>query len=172
MTKGDAESEEHRRKVRRMFVKGFEPSYSAFTSIRHYHGDIARDLMLGGAALSLISSPLYADSLSAQFPFIIAGVFAAVAAAGLTNPKRQWSVVADAVVSGAALVIYAGWGLLGYEEAGPVAFVMRLAIAVIFMFAFYFSMKTVRAFALREVGADEQDGEIGVRGIHTQDESK
>ena len=158
MTKGDAAKDYGGASERA--VHGFEPSYSSYSTIRHYHGDIARDLLLGAAALSLIASPLYADSLKTQFPLIIAGVLASAVAAGLTDPKRRISATIDAVVSGVALVMYAGWALVNYSGENPVAFVLRMAIAIIFFFAFYFSMKTVRAFSLGEVGAHEREGVV------------
>lgn len=155
MVKGDA-----RHEVETDQVHGFEPSYSTFETIRHYHGDAARDLMIGAAALALIASPIYAGALHQQFPFIIAGVLAVAFAAGLTNPKRPLSATADAVVSGAGMAIYAGWGLLEYQTTDLLSFIFRMFIAVLFLFAFYFSMKTVRAFSLGEVGAKERYGEI------------
>lgn len=141
-------------------IKGFEPSYATFTSIPHYYGDIVRGLLLGAAALLLISFPLYADSVRTQFPFIIFGAFVAVAVAAFTDPHKRISLMADAIVAGVGMVVYAGWGLLGYDGLNPVAFVLRLAIAVICLFAFYFSLKTVRAFALHEIGKHDRFGEV------------
>lgn len=139
-------------------ARGFEPSYATFTPIPHYHGDTVRLFLLGAAALLLFASPLYADSLKDQFPFLVFGAFVSVAVAALTDPHKRLSLMADAVVSGVGMTAYAGWGLLGYESADLVAFVLRLAVAAIFLFAFYFSLKTVRAFALGEVGRRDRFG--------------
>ncbi len=124
-------------------------------SIPHYYGDYVRQLLLGAAALMMIFSPLYSDVLRQQFPFIIIGAVLAVSFAALMNPRDKWVVIGSAVVSGGGLVIYAMWGMFGYENISPVAFMLRLAVAVIFLFAFYFSMKTLRAFMMRQIGKRE-----------------
>lgn len=139
---------------------GFEPSYAHWPSITHYYGDVVRELFLGGAALMLVSSPLYADALQVQFPFIVVGALVVVALAAFTNPHKQWSCAADCVVAGAAVVVYGMWSLYGYEEVGPIAFVLRLAIAIIFLFAFYYALKTVRAFSLHQIGKQDRFDEF------------
>jgi hypothetical protein len=144
---------------------GFEASYASLTSIPHYYGTIVRQLLLGAAALVLFASPLYADSIQTEFPFEVVGVFFAVLVAALTNPRNRYTLMADAIVSGVGMIVYAGWGLLEYQTISPVAFILRLAIAVICLFAFYFSLKTVRAFALNSIGkldtlTDLNEGEI------------
>jgi len=123
--------------------------------IPHYYGDSVRQLLLGAAALMLIFSPLYSDVLRQQFPFIIIGALLAAAFAALMNPRDKWVVLGSAIVSGTGLVIYAMWGMYGYKNVEPVAFMLRVLVAVIFLFAFYFSMKTLRAFMLRQIGKRE-----------------
>lgn len=152
-------------------VRGFEPSYSTLSSLPHYHGDIARDLLLGAVALSLISVPLYADSLREQFPYIITGALVSVTAAALTDPHRRWTLMADAVVAGAAAIIYGSWGFTGYDSAGPLAFVLREAVALLYLFAFYFSVKTVRAFVLGEIGRHDRPGVLEGVAAHAPHES-
>lgn len=124
-------------------------------NIPHYYGDSVRQLLIGASALMMISSPLYSDVLRQQFPFIIIGALLAASFAALMNPKDRWVVLGSAIISGVGVVSYAMWGMFGYETVNPVAFMLRLAIAVIFLFAFYFSMKTLRAFMMRQIGKRE-----------------
>lgn len=139
---------------------GFEPSYSRLTSIPHYYGDVVRALLLGGAALMLIASPLYATSLRTEFPFEVLGAFFAVCFAALTNPRSLWVMVGDAVLAGIGALIFSAWGLIGYDTINPVAFVLRLAIAVICLFAFYYSVKTIRAMSMHIIGHRETSDEF------------
>lgn len=140
---------------------GFEPSYARWPSVTHYYGDVVRELFLGAAALMLITSPLYADSLSVQFPFIVVGALAVVALAAFTNPHKRWSLMGDCVVAGVGVVVYAVWGLAGYGKiASPIAFVLQIAIALIFLFAFYYALKTVRAFSLHQIGKRDRFDEF------------
>ena len=103
----------------------------------------------------LIFSPLYSDVLRQQFPFIIIGALLSAAFAALMNPRDKWVVLGSSIVSGTGLVIYAMWGMYGYKNVEPVAFMLRVLVAIIFLFAFYFSMKTLRAFMLRQIGKRE-----------------
>ncbi len=103
----------------------------------------------------IVLSPLYSDTLRLQFPFIVIGALLAVAVAALMNPRDRWIVLASATLSGVGLAIYAMWGMSGYDSISPVAFIMRLAVAVVFLFAFYFSMKTLRAFMMQQIGKKE-----------------
>lgn|SRR3989344_4077979 len=137
---------------------GVEPSYASFSPIPHYHGDSARMLLIGAAALMLLASPFYADALRTQFPFLVIGALLTVMAAAFTDPHRRGSLIADAVVSGTGLAVFAGWALMSWDGLDPVSLMFRLVIAVVFLFAFYFSLKTVRAFALHEIGRHDQFG--------------
>lgn len=128
--------------------------------IPHYYGDSVRQLLLGAAALMLIGSPFYSDNLAAEFPFIVIGALLAAALAAIINPRDRWISVVIALLSGAGVVVYAMWGMFGYEIINPVAFVLRLAVAVILLFVFYFSMKTMRAFMLHQVGKRETRDEF------------
>ncbi|MDO8514858.1 MAG: hypothetical protein Q7S50_04940 [bacterium] len=127
----------------------------AWAAIPHYYGDASRQLLLGAAALMLIASPLYGDNLRIEFPFEVLGAFLAVGLAALTNPRDRWASMGDAVLSGVGMVTYATWGIFEYDSISPIAFVLRLVIALLFLFAFYFSMKTVRSFALSQIGRRE-----------------
>ena len=108
----------------------------------------------------LIGSPLYATSLSTQFPFIVAGAVFAVGFAALTSPKTRWVAFADAIIAGVGLTLYAMWAMLGYDDVSPVAFVLRVAISIVFLFAFYFALKTVRGFVLGNIGVRESFNEF------------
>ena len=163
--KGDAASDLPYEPGREKVVKGLGPSYATFNTIPHYYGDATRGLLLGAATLLLISSPLYADAISTQFIFIVFGAIVTVIAAAFTDPHKRASLMADAVVGGVGLAVYAGWGLMGYSAINPVSLVLRLAIALIFLFAFYFSLKTVRAFALHEIGKEDDFSKVEENGV-------
>ena len=124
-------------------------------SIPQYYGDSVRALLLSAAALMLIASPLYGDDTHVEFPYEVIGAIIAVGCAALINPRDRFFSLLAAVVSGVGTVIYAMWGISGYDGGNPVAFVLRVFIALLFLFAFYFSLTTVRAFALSTTDIDE-----------------
>lgn len=123
-----------------------------FPRIPHYYGDIARQIMLGAVAIMMLSAPFYSDSLQAEFPFEIVAAIILVAFAALTNPIKRSIVLIDAMLTGAAAATFALWAFLGYGQVDSVAFMLRDVIALLFLFAFYFSLKTLRAMILHQIG--------------------
>lgn len=142
------------------FVGGHVRS-GVWRPLSHYYGDVARQLMLGAAALMLFASPFYADNLRVEFPFEVFGTLVLVCLAAFTNPLKKSVLTADAIATGVGLTLYQIWALAGYEQSSLVAFVLRECIAVIFLFAFYFSVKTVRAMILHQVGQKDTSTEFG-----------
>ena len=143
---------------------------SPWPGIPHYYGNVMRQLLLGGAALMLLSSPLYGDNLRHEFPFEVMGALLAAGFGAFVTPHSRGASTGAAVISGAAAVVYATWGIFGYQDIRPIAFVLRLAVALVFLFAFYFSMKTVRAFALHQVGRSEPVDEFETDEEKAEDE--
>ncbi len=136
------------------------------TRIPHYSGDASRQLILVAVGLLLIASPLYGHDLRAELPYEVMGSLAAVGFAALTSP-REWLVsVGDALISAVGAGIYASWALGDYGNATSLAFVLRIAIALVFLSAFYFSMKTVRSFSLGQVGRHDRVDDFDTDRAH------
>jgi len=129
-------------------------------SVPHYYGDIVRQLFICTAALMLIAAPFYADSLRVELPFEIAGALVLVALAALVNPHKKSVMVANAVASGVGLVIFETWTLYAYQASSWVQVGLRQLLALLFLVAFYFSVKTVRAFVMHQVGRQAEAGEF------------
>lgn len=130
--------------------------------VSHYYGDQMRQLFMSAAALMIIGSPFYTDSLTMQLPLLIIGALALVALAAFANPHNKFIFLIAAAVSGAGVVVYSMWGLYNYEDVSFLQFILRLLIALVFLTAFYFNMKTLRAFVLGKVGKHEEVGEFDV----------
>lgn len=128
--------------------------------IPHYYGDYVRQLFTSVAAILLIGSPFYSSSLGAQLPLEIIGAIVLVGLAAFANPHTRWVFAASAVVSGIGLAIFQMWALSGYEDGTLVQFLIRELLAILFLIAFYFSMKTVRAFAMDTIGKTDEAGEF------------
>lgn len=128
--------------------------------IAHYYGDIVRDFMLGGAVVMLLAAPFYADRLRGELLFEVIGAIIIVGLAAMTNPWKKSILVADTIAVGIVTVVYQIWALNGYGTANNTAFVLREAVSIIFMFAFYFSAKTVRAMVLHQIGKQASSEEF------------
>ena len=68
--------------------------------------------------------------------------------------------MADAATAGAAAFIYETWALYDYAASTWTEFALRELAALIFITAFYFSMKTLRAMLLHKVGKRDEVGEF------------
>ncbi len=132
-----------------------------FPQVTHYYGDIVRQLMLGATAIMMAGAPFYSDSLSAEFPFEVIGAIIIVALAALTNPYKRSVVAIDTLLTGLGAGVFGLWAFFGYNQIDSVAFVLRDAIAVLFLFAFYFSLKTLRAMIMHQIGKPGTRVEFG-----------
>ncbi len=128
--------------------------------VPHYYGDYVRILFLSATGLMLLGAPFYADSLRIELPFEIVGALVLAALAALANPHSKTVLAADAIAAGVGMVVYGTWALFSYSESTWVQFILRQGIAIVFLAAFYFSMKTVRAFLFHKVGKHDEAGEF------------
>src|SRR3989344_564282 len=136
----------------------------------HYYGDIVRQLFIAGAILIVVGAPFYADSLSAELLYEILAALILAGLAALVNPHNKPLLLANAIAAGVGLVVYAFWGLSEYSTSTWVQFILRELIAIIFLVAFYFSMKTVRAFILHQIGKRENVAEFDEDAALAEDE--
>ena len=128
--------------------------------IEHYYGDYVRALFVGDAALSAVAIPLLGDLL----PF---GTFAQVGCtlllvllAGLINPHSKMLVVYGVIVSGVGVFLLESAAISFYPVDTMQLFAAREVAALMLLFAFYFSIKTLRAMMLGKVGKMERPWEF------------
>ena len=133
---------------------------SFFGGVAHYYGDTVRQLFIVAAALLLIAAPFYADTLRSELFYEIAGAVVLVAIAALANPHNKSTFMFAAIAAGVGLVVYESWALNKYFDSTWVQFILREVIALIFLVAFYYSVKTLRAFLLHRVGKQDEVGEF------------
>lgn len=136
------------------------PQPRMWPAVPHYYGDVIRQLFVAGAIAMLVGAPFYTTELQPQFPFILFGAIVFVALAALTNPHKKTLTVFDCIAAGVAVFIYETWALSQYASSTWLEFSLRQIIALIFIAAFYFSMKTFRAMYLHQIGKREEVGEF------------
>jgi hypothetical protein len=137
-----------------------ELHHSPPAHVAHYYGDAVRQFFIVLAILILLGAPWYGSSLRIELPFEVIGALILVTLAALVNPHQKSIMVANAVVAGVGAVVYQMWALFGWEDGTVIQFVLREGIAILFLAAFYFSMKTVRAFLLHKIGKHDEVGEF------------
>lgn len=116
-------------------------------SLEHYYGDIARYLFLTAAVLMVIGLPLFQNFI--QFPTLVSviAITILVIAAGLTNPQQLTSATANFIISIIGFITFAYHAVTAVNNtvADDKYLLTNVLLAIIFLFALYFSMKTLRA---------------------------
>lgn len=128
--------------------------YPQWVSIPHYYGDTMRMYFIGGTALMLLAAPFYTGNIRLEMPFILAGAVCMVVLAALTGPHNRTIMTLNVVGAAVLTIMFGGWALLSYGDISSLAFVLRDAIALVFLIALYFSLKTLRAMYMDQIGRE------------------
>lgn len=130
----------------------YMPDLAPGPRIAHYYGDYVRQIFMGCAAIMLVFSPFVASDFPMALPFEIGGAIIIAILGALTNPTRQISMIANAMAAGVGVVVYELLALNAFYSGAMIAFIQREAIAIAFLFALYFSLKTFRNMQFRILG--------------------
>lgn len=130
------------------------PASGIFSSqnIPHYYGDTARWLMLLVAAILFVTVPVFPDLLPFSPLLQIVTAVLLVVFAALTSPHKRWTVVCDALLSGIVLIAVELIAIETYAGSSGAIFLLREGIALVLLFALYYSLKTLRSMALHVLG--------------------
>ncbi len=121
-------------------------------SIPNYYGDYVRQIFMGCGAIMLVLAPFLASSFPAILPFEIGGAIIIVILGALTNPENQLSSLANSIAAGVGVVIYEMLALSLFFQESYLAFVVREFLAIAFLLALYFSLKTFRNMLSDRIG--------------------
>ena len=118
---------------------------------RHYYGDLVRILFMTAAIVMAITLPFLTADL--PFPFLLS-IFAILIIgilAGITNPLQKWTSITDTIISVICIITFEYFAVNAYLEKSfaNLFFLTNLTLAVIFIFALYYSTKTLRAMFLK-----------------------
>ena len=128
--------------------------------IPHYYGDAVRQIFVVTGAAMLVTAPFLINRAPVLLPFEIGGAIALVCLAALTNPKKTWVLLADVLAAGVGLVVFEALAIAAYASGNWLAFTMLEALTLAFLFALYFSLKTVRSMFLGQIGHRGTYGEF------------
>ncbi len=128
------------------------PTRWARHNISHYYGDFVREFFVGVAILSLVAIPIFGDLLPFGLLPQIASTLLLVFLAGITNPRSKGIFVANAIVAAIGALLLEATAISLYAIDSTPLFVAREAAAIALMFAFYYSVKTLRAMMFGYIG--------------------
>lgn len=138
----------------------YMPDLAMGPKISHYYGDYVRQIFMGSAALMLVSAPFLAGDIPAALPFEIGGALVIAILGALTNPARQISMLANAIAAGVGIIVYELLALNAFYSGAMIAFIEREILAIAFLFALYFSLKTLRNMVFRMIGRGSRFGDF------------
>ncbi len=118
------------------------------SKIPHYYGDYVRQLFLAIAAILVVVIPIWKDFLPVNILIEISAIVALVILAGLTNPSKKWTIVFDTVLAALGVVAFETAAVSMWSGTSFFLFGMREVVSLLFLFALYFSIKTLRSMPL------------------------
>lgn len=120
----------------------------------------------------MIFAPFYADDLSQDIPFIVLSSVVVIVVAALTNPLKRSIMSADTIVSAIGLIVFESWALINFQTQSPILFVLRELLALLYMAALYFSLKTLRSMVQGNIGQRVNPENIDVDSADFQDRAR
>lgn len=120
--------------------------------IPHYYGDPVRQLFLAAAALSVVAAPFFPNLLPFNSAQSVLFIVVLVIVAALTNPKKRWTAFVDALLAAYGVIVIEMVAIEEFSTSGWMMFFARELLAIAFLFALYFSVKTIRAMLLHQLG--------------------
>lgn len=122
------------------------------SSIPHYYGDPVRQLFLAAAALSVIAAPFFPNILPFNTAQNVLFIVILVVAAALTNPRKRWTAFVDATIAAYGVIVTESIAIEEFGSSSWPLFFARELLAIAFLFALYYSVKTIRAMVLHQLG--------------------
>jgi len=128
--------------------------------IPHYYGDFVRILFVVAAALSAVAIPVWGDILFVGTFTQVAAIVILVFLAGLTNPHSKLVLWADVAISAFGALFVEVTAISYYSMDLIAIFLVREVLMLLFLFALYFSIKTLRAMQMHTIGHEIELGEF------------
>lgn len=130
--------------------------------IPHYFGHTIRRFFFAIAFIMLATLPLFKNELAIPVVYSVFAIIAVTFAAGYTNPHSRGILVFDGVVAVLGLLVFGFSSVTGYSDYGmdsirQVLFYTNQVVALCFLAAFYFSVKSLRGFSERPLVGPKND---------------
>ncbi len=141
-------------------VSSYKPEApTGFKKIVRYFGNQVSRLLLVASLLIIVTHPFFKSSLSSTFlPITLLSVVILVFLAGFTSSKYKWVMFVDAGASAVGFVVFSYQAILAYNDGSTnyAFFLINLVISILFLFAFYFGVKTIKGWMVNDFKNDEK----------------
>jgi hypothetical protein len=108
-----------------------------------YFGNIVRKLFIICGLVILITLP-FLKTLAGPVFYSLIFVLLLAFFAGMTKPRHKAILVSDVIVSMFGFGFFAYQGIINFQGHVTLFFITNIVLAILFLFAFYWSVKTAR----------------------------
>lgn len=117
----------------------------AFNPPPHYYGDTIRVLFLIGGIVLMVTTALFRKTINVPVSVMMLGVIVLVVSAGFTTHKQRLVIILDLMVSLFSTIFFENIVLYGPYSNSEMLYWIYQALALNFLVALYFSVKTFRS---------------------------
>lgn len=114
-------------------------------SIGKRYSDIVRKLFLICGLVLLITLPFLRTTIPSGISYPIILILALTFFAGMTSPKQKHIIIGDIFVSVLGFAIFMYQATSKFTTFFDLFFITNFSLAILFLFAFYWSLKTIRS---------------------------
>lgn len=117
----------------------------------HYYGKIIRDIFIAGGLIMLITFPFFSGLINLPLPISLLSIIIFVVIGGLINPLSKWVFILGSIIPIVALTMFEYYAFYAYKylpsssQVNVLFFWVNQILALLFFFASYLSVKTLRA---------------------------
>ena len=117
----------------------------------HYYGKLIRFIFLISGVIMLVGFPFFGNLISLPAYISLFGIIALVLLGGLISPISKFVFIISSIIPIPAFVLFEYYAFYAYQHlpaSNPVNvafFWVNQILAIMFFFATYFSIKTLRA---------------------------
>jgi len=120
--------------------------------LSHYYGDVVRGLFIFAGILILALAPYRPELVPAGSFIVVVMVLGVALLAGITNPRQRFIILLDTIVSALGLILFEFFAFAHYRISKSLdsTLIAQEILALIFFFALYYSVKSLRAKLLSQ----------------------
>lgn len=115
----------------------------------HYYGDLVRKLFMSAAVVMLVGLPFVYDNVPIPLFISLLAILVIGILAGLTNPKNFLIMFLNTLIALVAVVAFEFFAVSALIKNMAFFFVANQLLALIFLFALYYSTKSWRGKLLK-----------------------
>ena len=139
--------------------------------IPHYYGDIIRKIFLVCGLIILITLPFLKNNISTPIFYSVLIILVLAFFAGMTNPRQKEIIVGDVIVSVIAFLVFFYQTVTKFQGFFDLLFLTNFLLSILFLFAFYWSVKSLRGLETAEMSLSEEQIENDLkREVDLEDE--